>query len=367
MQAKKIISKITPVIAALLIVGSGLVYRNAVRADQFEQQIRALQGQNAVKISERNQLLQEAASFEDAVNMLQAQIVAIQNKIVELDNQKTAKEQEIAVAEAELLKQKELLGQNIKSIYLEGKISTIEMLATSKNLSDFVDKQEYRESVKDKIKSTVDRVTLLKAELKQQKENLERLIADQQRLRNEVGAQQAEQRRLLSLTQAEKAAVDSEIKNNSAQIADLRKQQAAANAAKFGSNAQYIVDSSGYPWGGVQPFPNSYVDPWGMYKRQCVSYTAWKVANSGRYMPYWGGYGNANQWDDNARRTGIPVDGNPRVGDIAQTDNGPYGHVMYVEAVLDGGRILVSQYNFNVRGEYSEMVIPSAGLDFIHF
>lgn len=366
---KKIISlkKSVLLFSALLIIGGGALYRSAVRADQFEQQIRALQGQNAVKNQQRSQLLQEAASFQDAINILQGQITAIQNKIAELDSQKIQKEQEIAVAEAELERQKELLGQNIKSIYLNGKISTIEMLATSKNLSEFVDKQQYRESVKEKIKNSVDKITLLKAELKAQKEQLERLIADQQRLRGEVVSQQAEQQRLLNLTQAEKAAVESEIKANSAQIAELRRQQAIANAARFGSDARYIVDPSGYPWGGVQPFPNAYVDPWGMYKRQCVSYTAWKVANSGRYMPYWGGFGNANRWDNNARAAGIPVNGTPAVGSIAQTDDGPYGHVMYVEAVLDNGRILVSQYNFAMRGEYSEMVISAAGLNFIHF
>ena len=35
-------------------------------------------------------------------------------------------------------------------------------------------------------------------------------------------------------------------------------------------------------------------------------------------MPRWGNQsrGNANQWDDNARREGIPVDTDPRPGDV---------------------------------------------------
>jgi surface antigen len=104
-----------------------------------------------------------------------------------------------------------------------------------------------------------------------------------------------------------------------------------------------------------------------MYNRECVSYTAFKVAVSGRHMPYWGGYGNANQWDDNARASGIAVDGNPREGDVAQTDNGYYGHVMYVEYVYGDGTILISQYNVNLDGRYSEKRISAAGLNFIHF
>lgn len=366
-QQKLVITKKASLVLAAFILAFGVLYQGLVTADNFDAQIRVLQGQNNEKKEQSNQLLSQAASYEDAVNRLQQEIATIQAKIVELDAQKVAKEAEIAAAEAELEKQKVLLGESIKTIYLEGRISTLEMLATSKDLSEFIDKQENRETVKTKIKTTVDKVTMLKNELRLQKEFLDRLIIDQQRLRGEVSSQQAEQQRLLSLTQAEKDAVDSVIKSNNAQIADLRKQQAAANAARFGSRPNLVVDPSGYPWGGVNPFPSYVVDSWGMYARQCVSYTAFKVDNSGRYMPQWGGRGNANQWDDNARRMGIAVDGNPRVGDVAQTDNGPYGHVMYVEAVYGDGRILVSQYNFNNTGEYSEMVISARGLEFIHF
>jgi surface antigen len=104
-----------------------------------------------------------------------------------------------------------------------------------------------------------------------------------------------------------------------------------------------------------------------MYNRECVSYTAFKVWQSGRYMPYWGGRGNANRWPTNARNAGIPVDGEPRVGDVAISLSGYYGHAMYVERVNGDGTIKVSQYNYGIRGEYSEMTISKSGLYFIHF
>lgn len=358
---------ITIVAVAVFSLGFSFNTATSVLADRFDEQIRAIQNENAQTSVQRDILSVEAANYQERVSQLQDQINGIQNKIAELDTQRIQTEQAIVQAEAELEAQKDLLGKNIKAMYLEGQITTLEMLATSKDLSEFVDKQEYRDAVKKKISDTVDKITLLKNELRIQKENLERMILDQQHLNREVAAQKTEQQRLLALTEGQKNALNAEIQQNNAQIAELRRQQAAANAARFGSGAQFIVDKSGYPWGGVQPFPNAFVDPWGMYKRQCVSYTAWKVASSGRYMPYWGGRGNANQWDDNARAMGIPVDGNPRPGDVAQSDAGPYGHVMYVEAVYSDGRILVSQYNFAVRGEYSEMVISPNGLDFIHF
>ncbi len=126
------------------------------------------------------------------------------------------------------------------------------------------------------------------------------------------------------------------------------------------------VAGTAYPWANVG-FPNRSPDPWGMYKRQCVSYAAWKVYASGRYMPYWGGRGNAYQWDDNARVAGIPVDRTPRAGDVAVRNGGGYGHVMYVETVHEDGSITVSQYNRHFNGRYSIERLSTRGLVFIHF
>ncbi|MDB5170420.1 MAG: hypothetical protein JWO35_114 [Candidatus Saccharibacteria bacterium] len=132
--------------------------------------------------------------------------------------------------------------------------------------------------------------------------------------------------------------------------------------------AAAIVSAPGtsYPWANA-PFNVDSSDTWGMYKRQCTSYAAWKVASSGRHMPNWGGHGNANLWDDNARAEGIPVDATPRVGDIAVRNSGTYGHVMYVESVNGDGTIGVSQYNADNAGSYSEATVSVAGLVFIHF
>lgn len=86
-------------------------------------------------------------------------------------------------------------------------------------------------------------------------------------------------------------------------------------------------------------------------------------------MPYWGGSGNANQWDDNARAAGIPVDRTPRIGDVAIWNGGYYGHAMYVESINADGTITVSQYNADGQGNYSVATVNPLTLDlvFIHF
>ena len=131
--------------------------------------------------------------------------------------------------------------------------------------------------------------------------------------------------------------------------------------------------SSRSPWGGNwgtdYPIDNT-IDNWGMYNRECVSYTAWKVAASGRRMPYWGGRGNANQWPSSAQADGIPTGSTPRVGSVAIRMSGYYGHAMYVERINNDGTVHVSQFNWLVNGQsgrYSEMDISSYGLVFVYF
>lgn len=355
-------------LACLLItavLSLGIATSRLVYADRFDEQINNLREANSQNQQADGLLEIEEANITAVINRLQGEIAVAEEQIRANETKRSDTNTKIAEAEVELAKQKNLLGMNIRAMYIEGDISTLEMLASSKDLSEYMDKQQYRSSVQDKIKMTLDKVTALKLDLKTQKETLDKLIADQQAIQTQLNSQRSEQNRLVGLNQQQQAEYEQTIQGNNAKIADLRRQQIAENA-RFTRGAKNIPDSSGYPWANV-PFPNSISDPWGMYQRQCVSYTAWKVWKSGRYMPYWGGVGNANQWDDNARAAGIPVDGNPRVGDIAVSNNGYYGHVMYVEAVYDDGTIYVSQYNAGWDGRYSEARISVGNLVFIHF
>jgi surface antigen len=108
------------------------------------------------------------------------------------------------------------------------------------------------------------------------------------------------------------------------------------------------------------------LDNWGMFNRECVSYTAWKVYQTYGYMPNWGGHGNANQWPDSARAAGIPTGSTPKAHSVAISMGGAYGHAMWVEGA-SGNTIHVSQYNYDLAGHYSEMNINGSGLIYIYF
>lgn len=361
-------------LSALLVFVASFSTYQLVFADRFDDQINQLKAANSQSQGQAQALQVQADTIQGVINGLQAQIDVLQKQIEDNTAKMESLKVQIAQAEAELAKERDLLGQNIKAMYLEGDISTLEMLASSKDLSDFVDKQQYRSSVKDKIKDTLDKITALKLQLNAQKEEVEKLLKDQEGMQATIAAQKAQQDALLSFTQAQKDQYLQQIKSNNSQIAQLRAQQAAENARLF-SGAKVVLGSAcDSSHGDTYPSPwcssgqDSMIDSWGMYNRECVSYTAWKVAESGRHMPYWGGVGNANQWDDNARAAGIPVDGNPRAGDVAIKNSMPYGHAMYVEGVNADGTINISQYNANLNGQFSRAYnVSPYGLVFIHF
>ena len=359
--------------ALLGLLGFGIVTTRVVFADRYQDQINAINNDTASKQGNLNQLGAQASSLQDTINKLQAEIANLQSQINANEVKREETVAKISQAEADLAKQRSYLGDSLKAIYVDGNISSLEMLASSQDLNHFVDQEEYQNSVQGQIQRTLQTIKELKIKLDSDRTTLEMMIADLSDMRARVASQQAEQSRLLNLNQQQQADLDKQIKENVSKVGELYRQQAMENARLSGGLIPAgVPGGGGYP--GVWAFApmDSIVDSWGMYNRECVSWTAYKVAASGRYMPYWGGRGNANQWDDNARAAGIPVDGRPRVGDVAVSNSGAYGHVMYVEGVGNDGSIYISDYNQQYDGLYraywvSASTVSSRNLVFIHF
>ncbi|HET8670940.1 MAG TPA: CHAP domain-containing protein [Candidatus Saccharimonadales bacterium] len=354
-------------VAAMLL--GGVLTTGRAQADRYDDQIRSLEQQISQTQHSKDHLNLEAENLNDVIAGLQAKISALESEVTANQAKSQGIQNEIAAAEVQLDNYRDILGDVLRESYLASDISTLEMLASSKSLSDFIDQQEYRSAIQTKIKKTLDKVMALQQELKTRKASLDKLLADQKAMQGQLDAQRSESGRLLALNQSQQAAYTSEIKQNNAAITKLRALQAAENARLYASGTapRGIQGGGGYPAKWANAPMDSLVDTWGMYNRECVSFTAWKVASAGRHMPYWGGRGNAKQWPDNARAAGIPVDGNPRPGDVAISTRGIYGHSMYVEAVNDDGTITVSQYNAAWDGNFSTARVYTDGLQFIHF
>ncbi|WP_322921200.1 CHAP domain-containing protein [Nocardioides renjunii] len=111
-------------------------------------------------------------------------------------------------------------------------------------------------------------------------------------------------------------------------------------------------------------------DPWGFVLRNCTSFVAWRLDETNGmagFGNHFGGehWGNAENWDDVARRLGHRVDSVPAIGAVAQTDAGRVGHVAWVSAI-GPGTVTVEEYNHALLGGYGTRTVPVGDFRYLH-
>lgn len=351
----------------LVVVFSIALLPGVVRADDLQPLIDAVTKQIQDNQAIVNQKQAEADTFQNHLTEVQADLAAARSnlELTRLRIEQTKQDQ--LSAGKELEKQRQLLRENIAAAYKQGDVTPLEVLASSDNLSDLVSKQEYYSSLRSKVQGNVDRIKAVRKQLEDLKTQLN-IRAEQEKLEGEAIAQkEADLAQLVAQTRGEESAYQSLVAADTLKLSTLRAQQAAAISAS--STGRDFAATTEYPWATVEPFPSSGVDPWGFYYRQCTSYAAWRRANLGRPIPAWGflGPANAKDWPGWASKFGMRVDSQPEVGALAVYPVGQYGHVMVVESIVaNGEKVLVSEFNADWNGRYSQSLWPSAALTFIH-
>jgi len=333
------------------------------------------------QISAKNQDIEK---YNSEIARLSGEAQTLQTTVSRLSNEKSVIQSQLDISQAtydKLLKQiveteqkikdnQDALGTIIANMYVDDKITPIEMIASSKNVGDYLDKQEYRSSVRNELTSTIDKIKNLKKDLESQKIAVERVLADQKSQRDALAGKEAEQQKLLSETNSNANAYQQMTGELANQVAQLRADRIGLNTPK-GSNgttrigpfAIYFRNWSGNTrCGGGYSYCNfnldAYVsDPWGLHLAgECVHYTAWALANRGYYIPYgafsigngYGG-GSANRWVDVATGEGFAsLVGQPKKDDLAYMPTSGVGHVGIVEQNYGDGWVRISQYNYAV-------------------
>ena len=361
------------VCAVVVAIAGPLQLATNVSADRYDDQIRALRQQMEPLRQKADELNNQANSIQAAVNALIAEKNVIQAQLDLSQARYDKLTNDIEINKKKLAENQSALGSIIADLYVDDEISPLEMLASSQNVSDYMDKQEYRTAVSEKLNATIEAIHTLKTQLEKDQKEVALVITEQKAQREAKAAKEAEQQELLDKTRGEEAIYQQLTAEKSRAIESLRAQQAAEIRARASSSNYKSLpgdpNRGGYPAAWMSASMNyCSADPWGMCKRQCVSYAAFKVDQAYGNMPNWGGYGNANQWDDNARRAGIPVGTTPKVGAVGVVNDGTYGHVAWIESVNGDGTLTISQFNANWSGEYSRWVVAPSFFDvYIYF
>ncbi len=215
----------------ITIVAIGLLFLSFLLATSVNN---ASAGKEEVLRAKTTQLEDEIAANEALINNLKAQANSLKNKIAELQteiinaNNKIKLTElrieelriEIEQTELELERQKELLKHALVTLYKEGNISTIELLASSDSYTDFINQQEYLSRMKDQVHESVDKVEALKVKLESEKEKQDELLLEQETQRDIVANKKAEEQRTLERTEGEEARYQAIVEDLSAQKAE---------------------------------------------------------------------------------------------------------------------------------------------------
>jgi len=392
------------VVGVILVAGAVLVLpRIDVSADRLSE-LRAEEErikQEVAKLKER------VKGYEDEAARLAGEAVTVANEVARLraEENKLATEielnqkehdqlvVEIEANEKKIQENKDALSAILLESYSAKNVSFIERLASSRDLSSFVTKEAQLGNISDVLAGAVKEIETLKAELEEKKAESAKILADLDARKVDMEGKRGEQQRILAETRGKEAEFSGMKAEANSQKATLEDQQQKILAEIYAlNNASGVTagdpNKGGYPYSSKCPKAKlngmQYIEEWGMYICECVSYVAWRVDNAYGNMPYWGGKGNANQWLANAKNNTKKVNGvhvpdpipsgkAPKVGSVGVTNSGTWGHVVWVHAV-NGNKIYISQYNARneatnwLSGEYSELWVNASAYDgFIYF
>lgn len=348
-RQNKIAEKTSLISAKLLILLALFLIPALTFATSLDDQINQTEQNLSQTKSTKKTLSGEVAAFDSQIGNIQSQINATDTDLTKTKNEITETNNQIKQAEADLAKTKDQLREYVRTMYEEGQVSNIELIAKSKSFSEFVDRNEYMQTMQLKIKEASDKIVALKSDLEKKKKSLEekqakieQLKKDQVLQRSALDTQRAAKNTLLTKTKGDEKYFQNTLGSLYAQRAAL---SSSNNEGSGGGGA-----ASSYPYRGSC----GGVDPWLFYKCQCTSYAAWKW--NAVYGKPWRntrpGQGDAGNWAALARDQGYSVSSTPSVGAIMVfpfwSVPGGYGHVAIVESVNGNGTVNVSEYNWSV-------------------
>lgn len=329
-----------------------------VYADTLQQQINNLSAQNSQKQQSVNDLQLQAGSYQDAISKLQAQISAIESALQASQAQQAQLQTQITADQQEIATKKASLSADIKSMYIDGQMTTIEQLATSKNLSDYVDKEQYRTSVQNQLNAKIKEIADLQAQLQTQKQQVDQLVGTQKQQQSQLDADKQQQANLLGYNEAQQGDYNQQIKSNNTKISALQAEQARINAASSrtvagigpsggsGGACDNGHGNGGYPMAWCNAGLDDVTTSGGFPSRECTSFAYWyftSVEGKSLYVN-----GNAKDWVYTSNR---PVTRTPHVGDIFINTAGAFGHVGIV-ASIDGGSVRTISMNDDFYGHF---------------
>ena len=391
------LQRVAIIATMIAVIATPFIYNPPVEANRLNElnaEIAAVNERLSGLRGEANRLANEARTLANEIGRLQAEMGATQATIDLKDAERRELETRIEMNEVRIQKNREALGVVIANMYLESRVGLLERIASSQNLSSFIDQETMASAASSALHDKVEEIQALQAQLDEQRIEVERIIEEQKAHKALLDQQRAEQAHILAVTQGEEANFQRMVGEANAHRESLMAEQRRimeeilrGQNSISGSHGSLVFNNYsgeqacgtwGYPFCGFA-YPtwrtggSRALDPWALYQRECVSWAAWRIYHGhGRHVESFRGMGHARQWPHTATTfMGATANNTPAVGAAAVWQgaawNGGFGHVAVVEAILDNGWVRVSQMNFAVSGNFSTMDIPANSVGYVHF
>lgn len=196
------------IIAALVIGVTGFnSSTNVEAATEAELRQKATELENSIASSEDRltELDEAATTLENTLSVLQTEI-SIATEQIELTDVKIEElTKSLNEATAELERQKSILDENLRTLYIEGDVSTVELLFSAENFGDFFQEQQYLTRLKVGVQESAEQVQDLQEQIAAEKVAQEALQESQKENRTLLTSKRNEQQRLLDQTRGQEA------------------------------------------------------------------------------------------------------------------------------------------------------------------
>lgn len=247
----------------------------ATDVDEIKQKQEALEQQSAeyeAILAEKNAAVEKQQEYVDAivgkVETVTKEIQLSHEKIALLDEQILEKSNLIKEKNEEIEKNMEVLRQRIKTIYLAGDVSSLEIIMGAKDFSDFLDKVQLVKSVSahdeklindiqaqlDQISAEKEALQLDKVDLEDEKKNLEekqselnKLLAENKETLATLQEESDDVLHQLAMTEDQMAQLDDELAQYYRDLA-AQQQQQQQKPSPTPPPTPVVPSTGGYVW-----------------------------------------------------------------------------------------------------------------------
>lgn len=273
--------KILAVIMALLIIvmvplSAPIVFADTT-TDAYKEKIAALQEKEEEyqkQLNKTKDKIKDKQAYSDSlvgqINVLNEQIRESQAEIDKLSRSINEKQEKIDAANKRIEKQMEALKKRVRTIFMAGEASDLEIILGAKDFSDFLDKRElvknlsaYDQKLISEIQTELDKVAAEKAALVSQKKDreaskaiidekqakLQTLLDENEAVLASLYDDQDDAEAMISHFQAQEDEIQGKLEAYYAELERKRQEAAAQNNSSGGTTiAPNVVATGGYAW-----------------------------------------------------------------------------------------------------------------------